>query len=32
MSELEDSMIDTEVRDSWWEQGGAVMKEMMEDE
>ena len=31
MSDLEDSMIDLEVRDSWWEQGEAVMKEMTED-
>lgn len=32
MSDLEDNMIDTEVRDSWWEQGEAVMREMTEDE
>lgn len=31
MSDLEDSMIDLEVRESWWEQGEAVMKEMTED-
>lgn len=28
---LEDN-IDVEIRDSWWEQGEAVMKEMEEDE
>ena len=32
MSELEDNMIDTEVRDGWWEQGEAVMREMTEDD
>jgi hypothetical protein len=32
MSDLEDSMIDLEVRDSWWEQGEAVMREMTEEE
>ena len=32
MSDLEDSMIDLEVRDMWWEQGEAVMREMTEDE
>lgn len=32
MSDLEDNMIDTEVRDSWWEQGEAVMREMTEDD
>jgi hypothetical protein len=32
MSDLEDSMIDLEVRESWWEQGEAVMREMTEDE
>ena len=32
MSELEDSMIDLEVRDYWWEQGEAVMREMLEDD
>lgn len=31
MSDLEDSMIDLEVRDMWWEQGEAVMREMTED-
>ena len=28
---LEDN-IDVEIRDSWWEQGEAVMKEMEEDD
>lgn len=32
MSSLEDDMIDLEVRDSWWEQGEAVMREMTEDD
>ena len=32
MSDLEDNMIDLEVRDSWWEQGEAVMREMTEDD
>lgn len=32
MSELEDSMIDLEVREYWWEQGEAVMREMLEDD
>jgi hypothetical protein len=32
MSDLEDSMIDLEVRDSWCEQGEAVMREMTEEE
>lgn len=32
MSDLEDSMIDLEVRESWWEQGEAVMREMCDDE
>lgn len=32
MSDLEDGMIDLEVRDSWWEQGEAVMREMTEDD
>lgn len=31
MSELEDN-IETEIRDAWWEQGEAVMKEMMEEQ
>ena len=32
MSSLEDDMIEKEVRDYWWEQGEAVMREMTEDE
>lgn len=32
MSSLEDAMIEEEVRESWWEQGEAVMREMMEDD
>lgn len=32
MSSPEDEMIDQEVRDSWWEQGEAVMREMTEEE
>lgn len=32
MSSLEDDMIEQEVRDSWWEQGEAVMKEMCDEE
>ena len=32
MSSAEDSLIDTEIRDAWWEAGEAVMKEMCEDE
>lgn len=32
MSSQEDEMIDLEVRDSWWSQGEAVMKEMCEEE
>lgn len=32
MSSPEDDMIDLEVRDSWWEQGKAVMREMTEEE
>lgn len=32
MSSAEDSIIDTEVRDYWWEVGEAVMKEMCEDD
>lgn len=31
MSSLEDSMIEEEVREYWWEQGEAVMREMTED-
>lgn len=32
MSSPEDEMIELEVRDSWWEQGEAVMREMTEDD
>lgn len=32
MSSLEDDMIELEVRDSWWGQGEAVMREMTEDD
>jgi hypothetical protein len=32
MSSLEDAMIEQEARDSWWEQGEAVMKEMCDEE
>lgn len=32
MSSLEDDMIEIEMRDYWWEQGEAVMKEMCEDD
>lgn len=32
MSSLEDSMIEEEIRDMWWEQGEAVMREMTEDD
>lgn len=32
MSSLEDDMIELEVRDSWWEQGEAVMREMCDEE
>lgn len=32
MSSLEDEMIGLEVRDSWWSQGEAVMREMTEEE
>lgn len=32
MSSLEDAMIEEEVREGWWEQGEAVMREMTEDE
>ena len=30
MSSLEDSIIEEEIRDMWWEQGEAVMREMTE--
>lgn len=29
---IEDEIIDEEVREFWWEQGEAVMKEMTEEE
>lgn len=32
MSDIEDAMIEEEVREFWWEQGEAVMREMTEDE
>ncbi len=32
MSSLEDDMIEQEVRDYWWEQGEAVMREMCEED
>lgn len=32
MSSLEDDMIEQEVRESWWEQGEAVMREMCDEE
>lgn len=32
MSTAEDSILEEEVRDYWWEQGEAVMKEMCEDD
>lgn len=32
MSSPEDEMIELETRDSWWEQGEAVMREMCEDD
>lgn len=32
MSSLEDDMIEQEIRDSWWEQGEAVMREMCDEE
>lgn len=31
MSSQEDDMIEQEVRDYWWEQGEAVMREMTEE-
>ena len=31
MSAAEDSIIDTEIRDVWWEVGEAVMKEMCDE-
>lgn len=32
MSSWEDSIIEEEVRDYWWEQGEAVMREMTEED
>lgn len=32
MSTQEDAIIDEEIRDYWWQQGDAVMREMTEDE
>lgn len=32
MSSWEDSIIEEEVRESWWEQGEAVMKEMCDED
>lgn len=32
MSTREDAIIDEEIRDYWWQQGDAVMREMTEDE
>ena len=32
MSSLEDSIIEDEMREYWWEQGEAVMREMTEDD
>lgn len=32
MSSLEDSIIEEEIREGWWEQGEAVMREMCEEE
>lgn len=32
MSSLEDAMIEEEVREFWWEQGEAVMREMTEED
>jgi hypothetical protein len=32
MSSLEDDMIEQEVRDSWWKQGEAVMREMCDED
>lgn len=29
---IDDSIIDDEVREFWWEQGEAVMREMTEDD
>ena len=32
MSSAEDSILEVEIRDMWWEQGEAVMREMCEDD
>lgn len=32
MSSLEDELIEQEVRDYWWDQGEAVMREMCDEE
>ena len=32
MSSQEDSILDLEIRDSWWDVGEAVMKEMCEED
>ena len=32
MSNQEDSIIDEEIREGWWSQGEAVMKEMCDEE
>lgn len=32
MSAQEDSIIEQEIREGWWEQGEAVMKEMCDEE
>lgn len=32
MSSQEDAIIEEEIRDYWWQQGEAVMREMMEEE
>lgn len=32
MSTQEDSIIDEEIREGWWEQGEAVMKEMYDED
>jgi len=32
MSSQEDAIIEEEIRDYWWQQGEAVMREMTEDD
>lgn len=32
MSSAEDSIIEEEIREMWWEQGEAVMREMCEED